>query len=159
MFGEGLRPRRNARPKVSISANNRRSAQGRKVRSPSVAPKGGVGDPRPTVGSRRRRGQEVGKVQKQVTPRGVAGVDARRATPPDLRLPRRGLTGCRQLDPSHPALVTCEDANVESCQHTHAQRKRKITFRKKIKIKSKSKIKTTVVTPGTKSYSFSYSCS
>jgi hypothetical protein len=93
----------------------------------------------------------------------VAGVDARRATPPDLRLPRRGLAGCRQLDPSHPALVTCDDANVEPCQQTHAQRKskvmRKITLRKKIKskikIKIKIKIKTTVVTPGTKSYSCS----
>src|SRR5271157_2560120 len=35
---------------------------------------------------------------------GVAGVDARRATPPDPRLARWGLAGCRQLDPSHPAL-------------------------------------------------------
>jgi hypothetical protein len=34
----------------------------------------------------------------------------------DLRLPRRGLAGCRQLDPSHQALVTCEDANVDPCQ-------------------------------------------
>jgi hypothetical protein len=46
-------------------------------------------------------------------------------------------------------------------QETHAQRKskimRKITFRRKIK--SKIKIKTTVVTPGKKSYAFSYSCS
>src|SRR5208283_4447998 len=47
---------------------------------------------------------------------GVAGVDARRATPPDPRLPRWGLAGCRQLDPSHPALVTCEDAEVEPCR-------------------------------------------
>jgi hypothetical protein len=31
----------------------------------------------------------------------LAGDDARTATPPDPRLPRRGLTGCRQLDPSH----------------------------------------------------------
>ncbi len=46
---------------------------------------------------------------------GVAGVDARRATPPGPRLPRWGLAGCRQLDPSHPALVTCEDAEVEPC--------------------------------------------
>jgi hypothetical protein len=45
----------------------------------------------------------------------VAGVDARRATRPDPRLPRRGLAGCCQLDPSHPALVTCEDAKVEPC--------------------------------------------
>jgi hypothetical protein len=37
------------------------------------------------------------------------------ATPPDPRLPRRGLAGSRQLDPSHPALVTCEDAEVEPC--------------------------------------------
>ncbi len=39
---------------------------------------------------------------------GVAGVDARRATPPDPRPPRWGLAGCCQLDPSHPTLVTCE---------------------------------------------------
>jgi len=45
----------------------------------------------------------------------VAGVDARRATPPDPRLPRWGLAGWRQLDPSHPALVTCEDAEIEPC--------------------------------------------
>ncbi len=38
---------------------------------------------------------------------GVAGVDARRATPPDPRPPRWGLAGCCQLDPSHPTLVTC----------------------------------------------------
>jgi hypothetical protein len=37
---------------------------------------------------------------------GVAGVDARRATPPDPRIPRRGLACCRQLDPSHPAAAT-----------------------------------------------------
>ncbi len=36
---------------------------------------------------------------------GVAGVDARRAKPPDPRLPRWGLAGCRQLDPSHPAAL------------------------------------------------------
>src|SRR5260370_710837 len=45
-----------------------------------------------------------------------AGVDARRATPPDPRLPRSWLAGCRQLDPSHPALVTCEDAEIEPCR-------------------------------------------
>jgi hypothetical protein len=56
-----------------------------------------------------------GKVEKQVTPEGVAGVDARRATPPDPRLPRRGLAGCRPLDPSHPVLVTCEEAKAEAC--------------------------------------------
>ena len=39
---------------------------------------------------------------------GVAGVDARRATPPDPRPPRWGLAGCCQLDPSHPTIVTCE---------------------------------------------------
>ena len=38
---------------------------------------------------------------------GVAGVDARRATPPDPRPPRWGLAGCCQLDPSHSTLVTC----------------------------------------------------
>src|SRR5208282_4995872 len=37
---------------------------------------------------------------------GVAEVDARRATPPDPRLARWGLAGCRQFDPSHPALAT-----------------------------------------------------
>jgi hypothetical protein len=31
---------------------------------------------------------------------GVAGVVGRRATPPDLKLPRRGLVGYRQLHPS-----------------------------------------------------------
>ncbi len=46
---------------------------------------------------------------------GVAGVDAQKATPPDPRLSRWGLAGCRQLDPSHPALVTCEDDEVEPC--------------------------------------------
>src|SRR5208337_1450264 len=54
-------------------------------------------------------------VQKQVTPRGSWGRRPR-ATPPDPRLPRWGLAGCRQLDPSHPALVTCEDAEVEPCR-------------------------------------------
>ena len=39
---------------------------------------------------------------------GVAGVDARRATPPDPRPPRWGLADCCQLDPSHPTIVTCE---------------------------------------------------
>jgi hypothetical protein len=56
---------------------------------------------------------------------GVAVVDARTATPPDRRRPRRGLAGCRQLDPSHPALVTCEDAKDESClrrELRHGQR-------------------------------------
>ena len=38
----------------------------------------------------------------------MAGVDARRATPPDPRPPRWGLAGCCQLDPSHPTIVTCE---------------------------------------------------
>src|SRR5271157_5097378 len=32
-----------------------------------------------------------------------------------IQRPRWGLAGCRQLDPSHPALVTCEDAEVEPC--------------------------------------------
>ena len=39
------------------------------------------------------------------------------STPPDPRLPRWGLAGCRQLDPSHPAFVTCENAEVEPCRH------------------------------------------
>ena len=56
---------------------------------------------------------KFGKVQKQVTPQGVAEVTARRATPTDPRLPRRGHAGCRQLDPSHPALVTRADAKIE----------------------------------------------
>ena len=47
---------------------------------------------------------------------GVAGVDARRATPPDPRLVRWGLARCCQLDPSHPAaLVTRVDPGVEPC--------------------------------------------
>src|SRR5271165_7136242 len=46
---------------------------------------------------------------------GVAGVDARRATPPDPRLARWGLARCCQLDPSHPALGTREDPGVEPC--------------------------------------------
>jgi hypothetical protein len=45
----------------------------------------------------------------------VAGVDAQRATPTDPRLPRRLLAGCRQLEPSHSALVTSGDAKVEPC--------------------------------------------
>ena len=48
----------------------------------------------------------------------MAGVDARRATPPDPSLPRRGLAGCREPDPSHPALVTGEDAKVEPSRKT-----------------------------------------
>ena len=31
---------------------------------------------------------------------------------------RRGLAGWRQLDPSHPALVTCQDGKVEPCPET-----------------------------------------
>jgi len=50
----------------------------------------------------------------------VTGVDARRATPPDPRLARWGLAGCRQLDPSHPALVTREDPGVEPCPEDEA---------------------------------------
>jgi len=46
----------------------------------------------------------------------VAGVDARRATPPDPRPPRWGLAGYCQLDPSHPAIVTCEGSDFEPCQ-------------------------------------------
>ncbi|HEX3450444.1 MAG TPA: hypothetical protein VHS97_19470, partial [Isosphaeraceae bacterium] len=44
-----------------------------------------------------------GKVQKQVTPEGVAGVDTRRVTPPDLRLPRRGLAGLSPARPQPPS--------------------------------------------------------
>ncbi len=44
---------------------------------------------------------------------GVAGVDARRATPPDPRLARWELASCCQLDPSHPAFVPREDPGVE----------------------------------------------
>ena len=71
--------------------------------------------PRPATqfGSKVSRGTNAGCTS------GVAGVDARRATPPDPRLPRRGLAGCRQLDPSHPALVTCEDAKVEPCRENY----------------------------------------
>src|SRR5208337_908481 len=47
---------------------------------------------------------------------GVPGVDARRAAPPDPRLACWGLAGCRQPDPSHPALVTREDPGVEPCR-------------------------------------------
>jgi hypothetical protein len=47
--------------------------------------------------------------------RRLAAVGARRATLPDPRLARRGLAGCRQLDPSHPALASCEDVKVEPC--------------------------------------------
>src|SRR5208282_5857636 len=36
---------------------------------------------------------------------GVAGVDARRATPPEPRLARWGLAGCRQLDLSNDAFL------------------------------------------------------
>jgi len=46
---------------------------------------------------------------------GVAGVDARGATPPDPRLARWGLARCCQLDPSQPALLTREDPGVEPC--------------------------------------------
>jgi len=46
----------------------------------------------------------------------VAGVDAQRATPPDPRPARWGLAGCRQLDPSHPALVTPEYPGFEPCR-------------------------------------------
>ena len=53
-------------------------------------------------------GRVTGMVQKRVTAQGgVAGVDARRATPPDPRPPRWGLAGCCQLDPSHPTIITC----------------------------------------------------
>ncbi len=51
--------------------------------------------------------------QTQVPAQGVAGVDARRATPPDPRLARWGLASCCQLDPSHAALLTLEDPGVE----------------------------------------------
>src|SRR5271157_4293412 len=51
----------------------------------------------------------------------VAGVDARRATPPDPRPPRWGLAGYCQLDPSHPAIVTCEGSDFEPCLARHGQ--------------------------------------
>ena len=43
-----------------------------------------------------------------------------RSTPagrrPQIRSCRAGgLAGCRQLDPSHPVVLTCEDAKVEPC--------------------------------------------
>ena len=53
--------------------------------------------------------------------RGVPGVDARSATPPDPRLARWGLAGCLQPDPSHPALVTREDPGVEPCRMSGGQ--------------------------------------
>jgi len=45
----------------------------------------------------------------------VAGVDARRATPPDPRLARWGLASCCQLDASHPA--DWNDANADYQKH------------------------------------------
>src|SRR5271166_5264356 len=45
----------------------------------------------------------------------VAGVDARRATPPEPRLARWGLAGCRLLDPSHSA------AKFRELNHTPAR--------------------------------------
>src|SRR5271157_4065150 len=50
---------------------------------------------------------------------GVADVGARRVTPPDPRLRGSGLAACRQLDVSHPALVTREDLGVEPCPYRH----------------------------------------
>ena len=59
---------------------------------------GRVRDPvRIAEGPRPRHGSNAGHRS------GVAGVDARRATPPDPRLARWGLASCCQLDPSHPA--------------------------------------------------------
>ncbi len=55
----------------------------------------------PTVGNWKTHGRRHGSNAGHSS--GVAGVDARRATPPGPRLARWGLAGCRQLDPSHPA--------------------------------------------------------
>jgi hypothetical protein len=59
---------------------------------------------------------------------GVAGVDARRATPADPRPPYPGLAACRQLDPSHPALVTCEVGEFEPCHIVPLHKPRKPPF-------------------------------
>ena len=59
----------------------------------------------------RPHGRDRGMVQEQATTR-VAGVDARRATPPDLGPLHWGLAGNCQLDPSHPAFVTCGIMNL-----------------------------------------------
>ena len=52
-----------------------------------------------------------GMVQKQVTARGGWGrrpeAGPPEGRPPELRPPPWGLTGYCQLDPSHPAFVTC----------------------------------------------------
>jgi hypothetical protein len=79
-----------------------RGCQGDRLPAPFALPW-----PATPFGSKVWRGTNAGYTS------GVAGVDARRATPPDPRLPRRGLAGCRQLDPSHPALVTCGVARVK----------------------------------------------
>ncbi len=44
---------------------------------------------------------------------GLARVNAPRASTPGPRLPHWGLSGCRPLDPSHPALANFKDAEVE----------------------------------------------
>ena len=58
--------------------------------------------------------QDLGMVQKQVTSRGWLGStpEGRR---PQVRGLRWGLAGGCQLDPSHPGLVTSEDAEIEPC--------------------------------------------
>ena len=53
-------------------------------------------------------------VQKQVTPRGGWGRRPK-GDAPRSEASALGAAGCRQLDPSHPALITCEDAEVEPC--------------------------------------------
>jgi len=60
-----------------------------------------------------RSGPAFGRCRRSGSKLRVAGVDARRATPPDPRLERWGLAGCRQLDPSHTGLLTCKAADVE----------------------------------------------
>jgi hypothetical protein len=54
-----------------------------------------------------KKPQDKGHGSKAGYSSGVAGVDARRATPPNPRPPCWGRAGCCQLDPSHPTLVTC----------------------------------------------------
>jgi len=68
----------------------------------------------------------------------VAGVDARRATPPDPRPPRWGLAGYCQLDPSHPAIVTCEGSDFEPCPFHPVEWLRKYRLRNHIQNFSKN---------------------
>ena len=55
-----------------------------------------------------------GMVQTRVSFGGVAGVNARRAAPPDRKIPRWGLAGFRHLGPSHAARVTGEEIRLSS---------------------------------------------